>query len=244
MKTILVLAVLFGAAAAVAASTGGVESDTYDTSSGPLSITFLGHGSLLFAHAGRVVYVDPYGKVADYGALPPADLVLITHEHGDHLDPDALAKVTGERTVVIANPGAAAKISGARELRNGESGAWAGFPVEAVPAYNLLHRRPGGEPYHPRGVGNGYVVTFGNLRVYVAGDTENVPEMRDLGEIDIAFIPMNLPYTMTVEMAANAARIIRPRVLYPYHFGESDTSDLLARLAGEAGMEVKIRSMQ
>ena len=241
MKTVIVLGLLVSAAAALAAR--GFDSDTYDTSAGPLTITFLGHGSLIFEHGGKVVHVDPYGKVADYGALPPADLVLITHEHGDHLDSGALSRVVREGTEVVANPGAAAKVAGARVLRNGESGSFLGIPVEAVPAYNLLHRRPSGEPFHPRGSGNGYVVTFGELRVYVAGDTEHVPEMEVLGNIDIAFIPMNLPYTMTVEMAAEAARAIGPRVLYPYHFGGSDTSRLVELLAAEPGMEVKIRSL-
>jgi len=116
--------------------------------------------------------------------------------------------------------------------------------VEAVPAYNIVHMRSPGVPFHPKGIGNGYIVTFGDTRVYVAGDTENIPEMKALKAIDIAFLPMNVPYTMTPEMVADAARSIRPRILYPYHYGTTDTSRLVDLLRGEEGIEVRIRRMQ
>ena len=123
---------------------------------------------------------------------------------------------------------------------------WAGenTKVEAVPAYNLINKRPSGQPYHPRGQGNGYIITFGDKRVYVAGDTENTPEMKGLANIDVAFLPMNLPYTMTPEMVADAARAFRPKLLYPYHFGETDTSELVKLLAAERDIEVRIRKMK
>jgi len=129
-------------------------------------------------------------------------------------------------------------------MRNGEVGEVAGFPVEAVPAYNLVHARPGGQPYHPRGSGNGYVIAFADVRVYVGGDTENAPEMKALRNIAVAFLPMNLPYTMTPEMVADAARSIRPRFLYPYHFGQTDPQVLVRLLAGEAGIDVRVREMR
>jgi L-ascorbate metabolism protein UlaG (beta-lactamase superfamily) len=119
-----------------------------------------------------------------------------------------------------------------------------GLRVEAVPAYNIAHKRPSGEPFHPRGTGNGYVITFGDTRVYVAGDTENIPEMRDLKDIAVAFLPMNLPYTMTPEMVADAAKAFRPKILYPYHFGETDTSELVKLLEADESIEVRIRSME
>jgi L-ascorbate metabolism protein UlaG (beta-lactamase superfamily) len=128
-------------------------------------------------------------------------------------------------------------------MKNGDQKTIQGFDVEAVPAYNILHKRSDGNPFHPKGQGNGYVITFGDKRVYVAGDTEPIPEMKSLGAIDIAFLPMNLPYTMSPEMAAEAARIIRPKILYPYHYSETDTSKLMERLKSSPGIEVRIRRM-
>ena len=128
-------------------------------------------------------------------------------------------------------------------MRNGESATVAGFDVEAVPAYNIVNMRSEGMPYHPKGNGNGYVITFGDIRVYVAGDTEDTPEMRALQDIDVAFLPMNLPYTMTPAMVADAAKAFRPRILYPYHFGDTDTNELVQLLAGEEGIEVRVRDL-
>jgi L-ascorbate metabolism protein UlaG (beta-lactamase superfamily) len=119
-----------------------------------------------------------------------------------------------------------------------------GLKIEAVPAYNIVHKRSSGQPFHPRGVGNGYIVAFGDKRVYVAGDTENTPEMKKLTDVDVAFLPMNLPYTMTPEMVADAARAFRPRIVYPYHYGQTDTSELVRLLGGEEDIEVRIRQMQ
>jgi len=227
------------------------EQDILPTDAGDLVITFLGHGSLLFSFDGTSVAIDPYGKVADYGALPKADIVLITHEHGDHLDLKAIQAIRSDRTVVAASAAAAEKIPGAVVLRNGDGktfpGSRKGSPgirVTAVPAYNLVHERSPGVPFHPKGRGNGYVLAFGEKKVYVAGDTENIPEMKSLAGIDVAFLPMNLPYTMTPEMAADAARTIRPKILYPYHFGETDTSLLVELLRDRKEIEVRIRRMK
>ena len=129
-------------------------------------------------------------------------------------------------------------------MKNGDVQTVKGIRIEAVPAYNIVHKRPNGQPYHPKGVGNGYVLTFGDKRVYVAGDTENIPEMKALRGIDIAFLPMNLPYTMTPEMVADAAQAFQPKVLYPYHYGETDPSELVKLLEGQKGIEVRIREMQ
>ena len=118
-----------------------------------------------------------------------------------------------------------------------------GLPIHAVPAYNLLHKRENGQPFHPKGVGNGYVLEFGDLRVYVAGDTEDVPDMSDLGAIDVAFLPANLPYTMSIDMVVEAARKVRPPIVYPYHFGKTDTAALKRRLESEVGCEARIRRL-
>jgi L-ascorbate metabolism protein UlaG (beta-lactamase superfamily) len=231
-------------ALAAGASGQGFEKDVIKTSAGDLEITFIGHGTLMLAHGGKVIHVDPFGRLADYSKLPKADLVLITHAHGDHLDPAALAAVRTPATGVIVAPVCEGKVEGATVLRNGETTQAAGVKIEAVPAYNLVHTRPGGAPYHPKGEGNGYVLTVGDTRVYIAGDTENTPEMKALRDITVAFLPMNLPYTMTPEMVADAARAIRPKILYPYHFGETDTARLVVLLKDEKGIDVRVRTMK
>ena len=221
-----------------------LPTDTVPTSAGPLVLTFVGHGTLALEWKGKVVHVDPWGKLADYAGKPPADLVLVTHEHADHLDPAAVLALTGKATRVVASAAAAEKLPGATVLGNGGELEVSGVTVRAVPAYNLIHKRETGEPFHPRGRGNGYVLGFADVRVYVAGDTENVPEMAALGEVDVAFLPMNLPYTMTPEMVAAAARVIQPRILYPYHYGDTDPQALVKLLAGEKSIEVRVRPMR
>jgi L-ascorbate metabolism protein UlaG (beta-lactamase superfamily) len=219
------------------------ETDVIPTSAGDLSITFLGHASLLFVFNGQNIHIDPYGQVADYSNLPKADIILSTHEHFDHLDIQALAAIRTPGTILVLNPAGAQQVGGGIAMRNGDIQVVDSLHIEAVPAYNLLHKRQDGQPFHPKGVGNGYVLTFGDTRLYLAGDTENIPEMKNLQDITVAFLPMNLPYTMTPEMVRDAAKIIKPRILYPYHFGETDVSKLVALLKMEKGIEVRIRKM-
>jgi len=222
---------------------GPFEEDTIPTSVGDLTITFVGHGTLMFRHGGKVIHVDPVAREADYSRMPRADLILITHEHGDHLDTAVVRALRREGAPVVVSPSCEGRVPGATVMRNGESRDVAGFRVEAVPAYNVVHMRPTGQPFHPRGNGNGYIITFSDVRVYVAGDSENTPEMKALRDIGVAFLPMNLPYTMTPELVADAARSIRPRILYPYHFGQTDTQTLVRLLAGEVGIDVRLRRM-
>ena len=219
------------------------ESDVVKTSAGDLTITFLGHGTLMLEIGGKVIHVDPYGRVADYGGLPKADLVLLTHDHGDHLDPAALGKIRTATTQVVMTQACAGRVDGGIVMRNGDARTVAGMQIEAVPAYNILHERAPGQPYHPKGAGNGYILTFGDTRVYLAGDSENTPEMKALTGIDVAFLPMNLPYTMTPEMVADAAKAFRPKVVYPYHYGDTDTSRLVDLLGSEPDIEVRIRDL-
>jgi L-ascorbate metabolism protein UlaG (beta-lactamase superfamily) len=241
-KLILALMVTFFGVAAV--STLKYEEDMIPTPQGDLKITFLGHGSLILTFGGKVIQVDPYGEVADYSRLPKADLVLVTHDHYDHLDPKALQAILKPGTAVVAAKSCAGKVKNAVIIGNGESTTALGLKVEAVPAYNIVNKRPDGNPFHPKGAGNGYIVTFGDKRVYIGGDTENIPEMKALKGIDVAFLPMNLPYTMTPEMVADAARAFKPKILYPYHFGETDTSKLVKLLQGDKEIEVRIRKMK
>jgi L-ascorbate metabolism protein UlaG (beta-lactamase superfamily) len=220
------------------------ESDSFSTPEGDVTIAFIGHGTLMLTMGGKVVHVDPWSSLADYSKLPDADLVLITHEHRDHLDEKAVGEIRRDDTVILANPAAAAAIEGSQSIKKGEKRTVAGLSIEAVPAYNLVHKRPDGTPFHPKGNGNGYVIGFGGKRIYIAGDTENIPEMGGLGRVDIAFLPVNLPYTMTLEMAAAAARTIRPGILYPYHFGDTDIGRLSDMLSGDSDIEVRIRPMK
>jgi len=219
------------------------ETDMIPTSAGDLKITFLGHGTLMLTFNGKIIHVDPFSRVADYSKLPKADLVLITHEHRDHLDLDAIAIVRTGVTEVILTETCAKQVEGGIVMRNGDVHTAMGVTIEAVPAYNIVHKRENGDPFHPKGIGNGYIMTFGDKRVYVAGDTENIAEMKGLQDIDIAFLPMNLPYTMTPEMVADAAKTIQPNILYPYHYSDTDTSKIVELLSEQAGIEVRIRRM-
>lgn len=219
-----------------------IFTDKIKTTQGDLAISILGHASLLMSHGGKVVYIDPFSQIVDYAKMPTADLILITHEHMDHLDLKAVDNIKAPRTKIVGTKEVAKKLRGVIVMKNGDTLDVEGLKIEAVPAYNLVHMREPGLPFHPRGVGNGYVVTFADKRVYIAGDTENTPEMKKLPAIDVAFLPMNLPYTMTPEMVADAARAFRPKILYPYHyrFGQSDIPKLKKLLTGEKGIDLRI----
>ncbi len=235
------LTIMLGAIMTVSVVYGQKEfqEDVIQTSGGDLKITFIGHGSLMFTFAGKVIHIDPTTMIyPDYGLLPKADLILVTHEHGDHLDAKAIDAIRTADTRIVGNAASAKTVSDAIIMKNGDIQTVAGISIEAVPAYNLE------KPFHPKGNGNGYVLTFGDKRIYVAGDTENVPEIKALKGIDVAFLPMNQPYTMTPEQVADVAKAIRPKVLYPYHFGNTDTGALVELLKDEPEIEVRIRDMQ
>ncbi len=243
MKAFLGLTLVATMAVSPALAAGTFETDRLPTSAGDLKITFIGHASLMFEFGGQVIYSDPVGQYGDYSKLPKADLILIAHEHGDHFDPKTIALISKGKTKLVLTPLCAAQLGRGIVLKNGEETTVDGIRIEAAPAYNIVHMRSPGAPFHPKGDGNGYILTFGDKRVYVAGDTENIPEMKSLGRIDCAFLPMNLPYTMTPEMVADAARMVRPAILYPYHTTDTDTSKLQPLLKDEKGIEVRIRRM-
>jgi L-ascorbate metabolism protein UlaG (beta-lactamase superfamily) len=241
-KFILLILFFIGMASSANAQVN-FETDNITTSNGNLKITFIGHGTLIFTFNGKVIHIDPYGKLADYSILPKADIILITHEHSDHFDLAAIKMLRTKKTELVLTETCAQKISGGMVMKNGEMQTIQGIKIEAVPAYNIIHKRDNGQPFHPQGVGNGYILTFGDKRIYVAGDTENIPEMKTIQGIEVVFLPMNLPYTMTPEMVADAAKDLKPKILYPYHYGDTDTSKLVELLKDEQEIEVRIRKM-
>ena len=226
-KIYLILTVFCVIGAITSFARESFEEDIIKTSAGDLKITFIGHGTLMFTFGGKVIHIDPVTREADYTKLPKADLILVTHEHGDHLDRKAIEQIQTDKTKLVYTKTCASKLGGGIVMKNGDVKTVEGFIIEAVPAYNIVHKRDSGEPFHPKGIGNGYIITFGDKRVYVAADTENIPEMKKLEGIDVAFLPMNLPYTMTPEMVADAVIAFKPKILYPYHYGDTDTSILI-----------------
>jgi L-ascorbate metabolism protein UlaG (beta-lactamase superfamily) len=240
---ILSVCVLLMTLVTVAVAQEKFETDTIKTPAGDLKITFIGHGTLMFSFQGRIIHVDPFGEMADYTKLPKADIILLTHDHRDHLDPKVLSTLRTEKTVTLLTQTCAKQIEGGIVMNNDDLKTIEGLKIEAVPAYNIVHKRDTGQPFHPKGIGNGYVITFGDKRVYVAGDTENIPQMKELKNIDIAFLPMNLPFTMTPEMVADAAKAFKPKILYPYHYSKTDPSNLLNLMKDTKEIEVRIRKM-
>jgi L-ascorbate metabolism protein UlaG (beta-lactamase superfamily) len=215
--------------------------DTIAAQKGNLIIHCIEHGSLMLEYRGFNIYVDPYIRLADISKMPKADIILITHEHGDHFDKALIRHFSKNSTRIILNESTYNILKEGTPLANGGSITVNGIQIEAVPAYNTT---PGHEMYHPKGRDNGYVLTIGGKRIYIAGDTEDIPEMKNLKNIDIAFLPMNLPYTMSPEQTAHAATIFRPKILYPYHYGDTDISKLLDLMKNVSGIKVRIKNMQ
>ena len=243
MKSAVIGTFLLAGISAASGSPGNFERDTFSTAAGELAITSIGHASLMFEldknGTPYVIFIDPVGSEADYSQFPKADLILVTHHHSDHLDPSAIGSITKRTTVIISNPEAAK----GRKWRSAENGALIsvdGISVKAVPAYNTTAGR---ERFHPKGRDNGYVIDFYGTKVFVSGDSEDIPEYGSLGDIRIAFLPVNQPYTMTLEQAARAAKMIHPDILYPYHYSGTPVEKLKDMLAG-TDIEVRIRSLE
>ena len=200
----------------------------------PLFVRPIKHGSVLIVYKGRHYYVDP-AQLPENEPFEKADAILITHEHGDHCDPAAVTRLSKEGTVILGNARAVEKLGKGTAMKNGDERIIFDAIVRAVPAYNV--ERP---QYHPKGRDNGYVINIANKRIYIAGDTEGVPEMKELKDIDVAFLPINLPYTMTPKAAAEAAKTFKPRILVPYHQGESDPKEVEAALADSRSIDVRV----
>ena len=219
-----------------------VETDVFAThmDGGLVKIHVLLHASICIEHDGRVIYVDPVtqlrGRTVDYSTMPKADIILVTHEHPDHYDTAALRQLTTDKTQLIMNPRCVELYGSGQAMKNGDKQPLAGGgALEAVPAYNTTE---GHLQFHPQGRDNGYILTLGGLRLYSAGDTEDIPEMADIKDIDIAFLPCNQPFTMTTDQLVRAAKMVNPKVLFPYHYGETDVSGIPAQLPA---IDVRIR---
>jgi L-ascorbate metabolism protein UlaG (beta-lactamase superfamily) len=227
---------LCGVAAALAAI---AASDTIPAAGGNITITPINHATLQIAHGQNVIDVDPVSQ-ANFGSLAAPTIILVTDIHPDHLDPAAVAKLKQETTTVVAPAAAAGKLQGAVVLANGETKTVNGISIEAVPMYNLKRGPSAGQLFHDKGRGNGYIVTLGGKRIYIAGDTECTPEMKALKNIDVAFVPMNLPYTMPPSEAAECVAAFKPKIVYPYHYRGQNLDEFASALKG-SGVDVRIR---
>jgi L-ascorbate metabolism protein UlaG (beta-lactamase superfamily) len=217
---------------------GSAQEQVFPTAAGPVKITPLNHASTRIEAGGKVIYLDP-AKPAKLSDLPKADLIVITDIHGDHMDPDSIKEVSTAKTEIFAPPAVVQTVTSAQPIANGETKTWQGWTIEAIPAYNLKRGPSPGKFFHDKGRGNGYVLTYGGKRFYFSGDTEGVPEMRALKNIDVAFVCMNLPYTMPPEEAAEAVRAFHPKVVIPYHYRGSDLTIFQKGLEG-SGIEVRL----
>ena len=218
---------------------------TFKTKGGKeVVITAIKHASMRIQYDGFDIQVDPvvkFAPVTDYSKFPKADVILVTHEHFDHFDRDAIETLKKDGTQVIANPSVQKMLGCGTAMANGESRVVCnGIAIEAVPAYNTTAGRT---KFHPKGRDNGYVLTLDGLRIYIAGDTEDIPEMAKLKDIDVAFLPCNQPYTMTPEQVAKAAKTIKPKVLFPYHYSETPIKRV-AELMADTSIDVRIRDYQ
>jgi len=222
----------------VAFAHGATQEQVFSTSAGLVTITPLNHASTRIEASGKTIYLDPAQPVK-FSNLPKADLILITDIHGDHMDTDAIREVSGGKTDILAPPAVVQTVTSAKPIANGETKSWEGWMIEAVPAYNLKRGPAPGKLFHDKGRGNGYVLTYGGKRFYFSGDTEGVPEMRALKNIDVAFVCMNLPYTMPPDEAAEAVKAFHPKVVIPYHYRGSDLAVFQKGLEG-TGIEVRL----
>ena len=223
-------------------TTENYEVDIFKTKSGKtVKFHALVHASIRMEYDGKEIEIDPVTKLGNktinYSAMPKADYIFVTHEHGDHFDKEAIKQLTGDKTQLITNKRCADMLGYGNIMSNGQQSTFSDISVEAVPAYNTTEGRT---QFHPKGRDNGYILTIDGLRIYIAGDTEDIPEMQGIKDIDIAFMPCNQPYTMTSEQLVKAARTVKPKVLFPYHYGQTDVKGTPSLLKDD-GIDVRIR---
>jgi L-ascorbate metabolism protein UlaG (beta-lactamase superfamily) len=238
VSTALATSAAFFIAAPAPAYAAADQTQTFSTSAGAVKITPIYHATAKISAGNDVIVIDP-AKPAKVEGAGPADLILITDIHGDHMDADDVKALSKTGTVVIAPAAVATTVTQAKVIGNGDSTTWRKWKITAVPMYNIKHNQPSGQPFHDKGRGNGYVLNYGGKNFYFAGDTEGVPEMRALKNIDVAFIPMNLPYTMTPDEAADAVKAFHPKVAIPYHYKGQDINVFKKDLEG-SGVEVRL----
>lgn len=229
---------LAGIAATSALCAAAVPVQTFKTSAGAVEITPIFHASAMIKAGGDTIYIDP-APPANITGLKPGELILITDIHPDHLNTAYITALSSDKTEIIAPAAVQATVKSAKVIANGQSTQWHKWKITAVPMYNIHNTMPNGMPFHPKGRGNGYILTYGGKNFYFAGDTEGIPEMRALKNIDVAFIPMNLPYTMTPEDAAEAVKAFKPKIVIPYHYRGQDVQKFASALKG-TGIEVRL----
>src|SRR6185436_1187557 len=229
----------------VGLSAAAMAADTIPATGGNVVLTPMGHAHVQIEYAGKVIQIDPTGA-SNLATAKPADIVLVTDVHGDHMDPPSLDKVKKASTIFVAPKALEGKFPGKTDIiANGETKTVDGISIQGVASYNLTRGPAAGQLFHDKGRGNGYILTLGGKRIYFAGDTECVPEIKALTNIDVAFLPMNLPYTMTPEEAAACAKAFKPKIVYPYHYRgmgatpEQNQQAFVAAMKGTAGIEVR-----
>ena len=244
-KIVTCLLAMLGATTACGQNqqTDTYEVDEFKTKSGKtVKFYALVHASIRIEFDGKEIEIDPVTKLGnktiDYTIMPKAEYIFVTHEHGDHFDKEAISQLTDDKTLLVTNKRCADMLGYGQVMKNGDKMQLAeDFSIEAVPAYNISEGRT---KFHPKGRDNGYILTIDGLRIYIAGDTEDIPEMLNIKDIDITFLPCNQPYTMTPDQLVNAAKTIKPKVLFPYHYGQTDVSGIPSQLK-KYGIDVKIR---
>jgi L-ascorbate metabolism protein UlaG (beta-lactamase superfamily) len=248
------LALVFMTALAAVSVAAKQQTDALPADGGDIQITPIMHSSVQLEYAGKVIQVDPVAKydgvelplLGKFNALKPADVILVTDIHPENLDTDEIAKLRKPGTAVVI-PAAVATQAGGKisapttVMANGEMKTVAGISIEAVPMYNIVHGPKPGEPYHPKGRGNGYILTLGGKRIYFSGDTECTPEMQALKNIDVAFLPMNMPTTMTPAEVVDCVKAFQPKIFYPYHYeGQKRDEALTKAFLKDTSTEIRV----
>jgi L-ascorbate metabolism protein UlaG (beta-lactamase superfamily) len=246
-RCLLLVSLLLPSVVVFGAATPNRQTDVLQTSKGALRITPLFHGSVMLEFGGKIIHIDPWSQ-ADYSGIPQADFILSTHTHADHMDAMLINQLKKPGTIILVPPAVADTLNGAsgeiETISNGEKKTFLGIEIEAVPMYHLVRGAGPGKPFHHKGIGNGYILTFGDARLYVSGDTECIPEIKALKNITVAFVCMNPPRTMSTGEAADCVKDFKPKIVYPYHYRGQKTQEFADALKDTPGVEVRLRKLE